>query len=208
MPPTPRPRHGRAGFTLVELLVVIIIIGVLSALVLTVLPSVRANASKAKCLSNLRAVGPAFDMFAADNNGYYPAVTYHSKNTAGRVNPNKSHWWHELRPYLGSLNIKDEGASEDSPFAICPLGLTGMNSKINYYYQTPRVTIGRPAKIMLLGDSNSHVLSLWAGATDDSDHASPQRHRGKANYLFVDGHVETLAIAEANKLYSSDPYSP
>lgn len=201
-------RHSRTGFTLVELLTVVAIVGVLGALVLATLAPMRANARKAKCVSNLRLVGVAFEQFAADFNGYYPAVTYNKGQTSGRVNPNKLNWWMELKPYLGNLDIKTIGGIDGNPFAICPDGLTGMNSKINYYYQTPRVTIGRPAKTILAGDSNSHALSLWSGATDTAEHACPGRHRGMANYLFVDGHVKTLALADANLLYSRDPYAP
>ena len=187
---------------------VMLIIGVLIGILFPVLGLARVKARQAKCGSDLRSISNAFDQFAADNQGYYPAVTYNTAHLDGRVNPNKSHWWLELKTYVGT-NIKTEGGTEGSPFAICPDGLTGMNGKINYYFQTPRVTIGQPAKTVLVGDSMSHVLSVWigdpTGATFQS--SDPQRHRGRANYLFVDGHVEALTVEDASKVCGRDPYT-
>lgn len=196
------------GFSLIELLAVVAIIGVLAALLLVTLGPMRANARMAKCASNLRSVGSAFEQFAADYRGYYPAVTYNTGHLDGRVNPNKSHWWLELKPYIGT-DIKTIGGIEGNPFAICPDGLTGMNGKMDYYFQTPRVTIGRPSKTIMAGDSKSHVLSVWIGdpTGETSTTSEPQRHRGRANYLFVDGHVESLAHADASKAFNRDPYA-
>lgn len=209
----PRPRvqslssRAHRGFTLIELLAVVAIIGVLAALVLATLGPMRANAHMAKCASNLRSIGGAFNQFAADYRGYYPAVTYNTGHLDGRVNPNKAHWWLELKPYIG-VDIKTIGGIEGNAFAICPDGLTGMNGKINYYFQTPRATIGRPAKTILAGDSQSHVLSVWIGdPTGELLTSDPDRHRGRANYLFADGHLEGLEIAEAAKAFNRDPYA-
>ncbi|HEY9248601.1 MAG TPA: prepilin-type N-terminal cleavage/methylation domain-containing protein [Rariglobus sp.] len=201
-------RPGR-GFTLIELLAVIAIVGVLAALILTTLGPMRAGARTAKCASNLRSIGTAFNQFAADYRGYYPAVTYNTGHLDGRVNPNKSHWWLELKPYIG-VDIKTIGGIEGNAFAICPDGLTGMNGKFDYYSQTPRVAITKPSRTMLAGDSKSHVLSVWIGdpTGEHSETSEPQRHRGRANYLFVDGHVETLAVADAYKAFNRDPYAP
>lgn len=213
MKPSPRLvpslRGVRRGFSLVELLVVVAIVGVLSGLVLATLGAIRERARKAQCATNLRSIGAAFNQFAADYQGYYPAVTYNTAHLDGRVNPNKSHWWLELKPYVG-VDIKTIGGLDGNPFAICPEGLTGMNGKMNYYFQTPRVTIGRPAKTILAGDSRSHVLSPWTGdPTGEQFEASdPQRHGGQANYLFADGHVEGLPLADAYKLFNRDPYAP
>lgn len=59
-----RQRSPRRAFTLVELLVVIGIIGVLMAVLVPVLGKAREASTRVKCLSNLRQLGTAFQMYA------------------------------------------------------------------------------------------------------------------------------------------------
>jgi prepilin-type N-terminal cleavage/methylation domain-containing protein len=66
-----RPQRP-AGFTLVELLVVIGIIAVLLAILLPVTKRVREQAQLTACQSNLRQIGQAFQMYANDNKDRYP----------------------------------------------------------------------------------------------------------------------------------------
>jgi prepilin-type N-terminal cleavage/methylation domain-containing protein/prepilin-type processing-associated H-X9-DG protein len=58
----------RKGFTLIELLVVIAIIGILAAMVFPVFARARESARKAVCLSNVKNIALAFQMYLADNN--------------------------------------------------------------------------------------------------------------------------------------------
>jgi|GEM_PF-390649 len=56
------------GFTLIELLVVIAIIGILAAMVFPVFARARESARKAVCLSNVKNIALAIQMYLADNN--------------------------------------------------------------------------------------------------------------------------------------------
>ena len=67
-PRVPKPR----GFTLIEMLVVIAIIGILASMLLPTLARAMAKAKRIQCMSNLRQQGQALIMFALDNDDRLP----------------------------------------------------------------------------------------------------------------------------------------
>lgn len=96
----------RAGFTLVELLLVIGVVAVLAALLLSAVESARAQGDSAQCMSNLHQLAAANFAYAADHNGQFVTaqdqsnlVRWHGvrDSTDGKFDPTKG----PLSPYLG-----------------------------------------------------------------------------------------------------------
>ena len=103
----------KRGFTLVELLVVIGIIAVLISLLLPALNKARAMASTAACLSNLRQIGIATEMYRNNNRNWFPAYerAYHSswQFNGAQTNDNligfEARWFNYLYKYTGSYSV-------------------------------------------------------------------------------------------------------
>jgi len=60
------------AFTLIELLVVIAIIAILAAMLLPALARAKESGKRIACLNNLRQLSLAVQMYAGDNQGFYP----------------------------------------------------------------------------------------------------------------------------------------
>src|SRR5512137_1095352 len=66
-------RRQKKGFTLIELLVVIAIIAILAAMLFPVFARARESARKIQCLSNVKNIAIAFQMYLSDYDRMAPA---------------------------------------------------------------------------------------------------------------------------------------
>jgi prepilin-type N-terminal cleavage/methylation domain-containing protein/prepilin-type processing-associated H-X9-DG protein len=76
-----RPAHGRfrqegesGGFTLIEMLVVLMIIAVLSALIVPALSSGRRASMRVQCMNQIRQLGIGIQVYAQDADGTLPGL--------------------------------------------------------------------------------------------------------------------------------------
>jgi len=244
-------RSTSRAFTLIELLCVIAIVGVLASIIVGSLSKIRDTARRSECASNLRQIGAAFQLYAIDNKGLYPAPRLNgSSSPPAGINPSGQNWQVEISPYVirdqakiwivqdtyGQANIAhcpsydlffntSAKMSSQTGVSVASTAGYGMNINLNVngtnyggagttwgVENTIRfraVALNNPATTVLVGDSAEFFLNApWVASStypDGYSTGAPKRHGSTANYLYADGHVETLnpeaaAVAAAFKL--------
>jgi prepilin-type N-terminal cleavage/methylation domain-containing protein len=110
------PKPGRRAFTLIELLVVIAIIAILAALLLPALAAAKSEAVRTTCINNMKQMGTANSMYAADNRDF---MAYPNSDGGVDTTPQGPGWLYNCNP---NSRIPDPG----------PRGIDASNQVVAY----------------------------------------------------------------------------
>lgn len=210
------------GFTLVELLVVIVIIGTLGGLGFLGARSALVSSRQSVCMGNLRNIGNALHLYAADHQGRFPETT-HSTDLDGA-------WLYALETYLG--DFENTRVCPEDPKKSERIKAKGTSYILNSYIFVPEIdpfgepmgpelnrlsAIPEPSRTIIAficsdttgtGPGNDHTHSnQWSSWSAVAGDISPGRFggstadsaQGRSNYLYVDGRVESIPAAEVKR---------
>jgi len=167
----------KGGFTLIELLVVIAIIAILAAILFPVFARAREKARQTSCLSNLKELALAQQMYAQDYDERMVIYRY----------PNPDFWPHKLQPYVKNTQIYNCPSRTESFY----------NYGMNYHHGCgwKLATFKYPAEHLLMCDNQNQLASCSAphgyGATYTPG-LNPLPHNEGINVNFVDGHAKWM----------------
>lgn len=208
-----RSSQGEA-FTLVELLVTLAVVVILAALLTPAAAGVFRAADSAKCAQTLRQLSIALLACAGDNNMTLPRSSHSAYAVSERG------WSRSILPYLGERSdmANSEWAKAQAKYFRCPADksrTTGQSYGLNVFFELrPEFdeyegspdqwrtlpAVPAPARSILLaevGGSSDHVMAhFWTDSQAGGFDCAHDRHAGKANFAFVDGHVESLRLEQ------------
>lgn len=168
------------AFTLVELLVVIAVIAVLAAILLPVLAKAKERGRGTACLSNLRQIGVALQMYVHENNDRLPTMINLgvSTNTPGLTNGPTIDL--VLSNHLDSLQV-----------FRCPSDDRQIFEQTGSSYWWNHLLNGQPADQL-----KAFSISLESHEAPLVFDKEPfHRNRGEKlgyNFLYADGHIQKL----------------
>ncbi len=189
-----------AAFTLLELLVVIAVIAILSAILIPAIKGARERANEATCLANLRQCGTLILMYAADANGRMPAS-----------GPDGS-WDDELlrNGLISDFSLTRQGCPEHRETLSATYGYNYMqlgNAQSPQIGSRPVLQIENPSETIMVADGHNLPSTTWPHLVywEDSfwtGDRAPLGHREGINVVWADGHASWISI---DKVYPMPP---
>jgi prepilin-type N-terminal cleavage/methylation domain-containing protein/prepilin-type processing-associated H-X9-DG protein len=151
----------KAGFTLVELLVVITIIGILIALLLPAVQTAREAARKAQCSNNLKQIGLAM-LQHEERNKFFPSNGWgwywvgDPDRGFGKEQPGS--WVFSILPYMEQQPLHDLGMTGQPDVWPPPAAKLAGAAQVE---QTPLTTMNCPSRRPAV----AFAMALWPGSS-------------------------------------------
>lgn len=189
------------GFSILELVVIVSVIAGMSAFYMQTTARAKAKAKQIRCVSNLRQVGMAFEIFAQEHGAQYPMNVPFRQGGSKEFVPTL-----DAYPHFQVLS----NTLELPPVLLCPAdGLrqkaanwgTLSNEHISFFIGLD-ASPGKSDDI-LSGDRNGTNQIITYGialrmTVNDAAEWSNSTHGNEGNILFSDGRVEQLNNRQLN----------
>jgi len=182
--PQTKPRCACAAFTLIEMLVVIAVIIVLSALIT---PSIRSSMDRSRsvqCMANLRDIGVAALAYASDNGGRLPPISSPGMGFGSDI---AHRWWMSVLYHYPEPTVEGEAVDSkrvwrcpevrDEDFftnnAVTLHSYAPFRPVINYGESYRVYQVVHPERMWMFGDAGSPTETAGPGEP-------PLRYRTRA----------------------------